>query len=96
MLFSRRCSRNETEQYPPHARSGKALQAEQPDSALAVFGADEPLRLDSGAVLSPFQLTCQIYGVLNAGKSKAILICHPLTCNQHVANTHPITGKPGW
>ncbi len=25
-----------------------------------------------------------------------ILICHALTGDQHVANTNPVTGKPGW
>jgi len=79
-----------------HAHGGKILQAVQPDSALAVFGEDQPLRLDSGIVLSPFQIAYQTYGTLNADKSNAVLICHPLTCDQHVANPHPVTGKPGW
>ena len=26
----------------------------------------------------------------------AILVCHALTGDQHVANVHPVTGKPGW
>ncbi|RCL00498.1 MAG: homoserine O-acetyltransferase [Candidatus Tokpelaia sp. JSC085] len=67
-----------------------------PDSAVAFFGDNQPLQLDSGIVLSSFQIAYQTYGTLNADKSNAILICHPLTCDQHVANPHPVTGKPGW
>ena len=29
-------------------------------------------------------------------RSNAVLICHALTGDQHVANVHPVTGKPGW
>ncbi|AQS42308.1 MAG: Homoserine O-acetyltransferase [Candidatus Tokpelaia hoelldobleri] len=71
-------------------------QAINPDSLIAHFADNQPLRLDSGAVLAPFQLAYQTYGTLNADKSNAILICHPLTCDQHVANPHPLTGKAGW
>ncbi|PRD44467.1 homoserine O-acetyltransferase [Phyllobacterium phragmitis] len=81
----------------------KALKGDQrtqeaihPHSPVVAFGADKPLRLDSGTSLSPFQIAYQSYGELNAEKSNAILICHALTGDQHVANTHPITGKPGW
>ncbi|HZZ79219.1 MAG TPA: homoserine O-acetyltransferase, partial [Gemmataceae bacterium] len=38
----------------------------------------------------------QTYGKLNADKSNAILVCHALTGDQHVANVHPVTGKSGW
>lgn len=71
-------------------------QAIAPDSFVAVFNADEPLLLESGSQLAPFQIAYQCYGTLNADKSNAILICHPLTCDQHVANIHPVTGKAGW
>ena len=60
------------------------------------FDRDNPLPLDSGAVLSPFTLAYQTYGTLNADKSNAILIMHGLTADQFVAETHPITGKDGW
>lgn len=60
------------------------------------FGPDKPLRLDSGENLSPVTLAYNTYGELNADKSNAILICHALTGDQHVANPHPQTGKPGW
>ncbi len=63
---------------------------------MAKFGADQPLKLDCGIDLAPFQIAYQTYGQLNADRSNAILIFHALTGDQHVANVHPITGKPGW
>ena len=71
-------------------------QAERPASPVARFGPDEPLPLDAGVALSPFQIAYQTYGALNGAKSNAILICHALTGDQHVANVNPVTGKPGW
>ncbi|MGN6277483.1 MAG: homoserine O-acetyltransferase MetX [Sphingomonas sp.] len=55
-----------------------------------------PLALDSGARLSPVEIAYETYGELNPDASNAILICHALTGDQHVASPHPITGKPGW
>jgi homoserine O-acetyltransferase len=66
------------------------------DATTAFFGADEPLKLDGGVVLSPFRLAYRTYGRLNASRSNAILVCHALTADQYVASEHPITGKPGW
>jgi len=66
------------------------------NSAIAHFSEAEPLRLDSGAVLAPFSIAYQTFGALNAERSNAVLVCHALTGDQHVANAHPITGKPGW
>jgi homoserine O-acetyltransferase/O-succinyltransferase len=71
-------------------------QADEPTSPVARFGADEPLRMDAGVSLAPWQIAYQTYGALNAARSNAVLICHALTGDQHVANIHPVTGKPGW
>jgi homoserine O-acetyltransferase len=72
------------------------IQSDHPDSLVAAFPADAPLRLDSGGSLGPFTVAYQTYGELNEDKSNAILVCHALTGDQHVANPHPVTGKPGW
>jgi homoserine O-acetyltransferase len=60
------------------------------------LGADAPLRLDCGIDLAPVTIAYQTYGQLNAERSNAILVCHALTGDQYVAETHPVTGKPGW
>ena len=74
----------------------RGQEADHPTSQVVLFGADQPLRLDCGIDLAPFQIAYQTYGTLNADRSNAILICHALTGDQHVFNTHPVTGKPGW
>ena len=66
------------------------------DSLVAHFGADRPLKLDAGVELSPFQIAYTTYGTLNADRSNAVLVCHALTGDQHVANVHPVTKKSGW
>jgi len=71
-------------------------EAETPHSLVARFGADKPLKLDAGVDLSPFQIAYQTYGTLDVERSNAVLICHALTGDQHVANVHPVTGKVGW
>lgn len=62
----------------------------------ATFGADRRMRLDCGVELGPFTIAWQSYGELNRDRSNAILVCHALTGDQFVAETHPVTGKPGW
>ncbi len=71
-------------------------EADTPSSHVMRFGADQPLRLDSGQSIAPLQIAYQTYGTLNADRSNAILVCHALTGDQHVASDNPVTGKPGW
>src|SRR5947199_5658547 len=77
-------------------RADRAREADNPHSDVVHFGVDRPLRLDAGVDLAPFQIAYQTYGTLNAERSNAVLICHALTGDQHVANLHPVTQKPGW
>ena len=62
----------------------------------SVFKLPQELPLDSGQSLSNAEIAYETYGELNEAKSNAILICHALTGDQHVAGPHPATGKPGW
>ncbi|MCX7586209.1 homoserine O-acetyltransferase MetX [Phenylobacterium sp. 58.2.17] len=76
--------------------SAIAIQKGETGGGLHSFPADQPLRLDSGALLSPLEIAYKTYGTLNADKSNAVLVCHALTGDQHAASPHPVTGKPGW
>lgn len=67
-----------------------------PVSAVEQFGENEPITLDCGHLLAPYSIAYQTYGELNDARSNAVLICHALTGDQYAADTHPITGKPGW
>jgi homoserine O-acetyltransferase len=56
----------------------------------------EPLSLKSGAQLSAYSVEVQTYGILNAQKSNAVLICHALNASHHVAGIDSKSGKTGW
>jgi homoserine O-acetyltransferase len=82
---------------PAPDAAGSPREADNPrDSLVARFGADKPLKLDAGVELAPFQIAYKTYGTLNAQRSNAVMICHALTGDHHVASTNPVTGKPGW
>ncbi|MBI0132714.1 homoserine O-acetyltransferase [Snodgrassella sp. W8132] len=58
---------------------------------------DSPLTLQNGCVLPRFELMIETYGTLNADKSNAVLICHALSGNHHVAGYYSKNDKhPGW
>ena len=84
----------------PSAVSGlapiKGLSTEPLPGHRVVLGRDQPMKLDSGAVLGPFTIAYQTYGALNADRTNAIMVCHALTGDQFVAEINPVTGKPGW
>jgi homoserine O-acetyltransferase len=78
------------------AASAALREADDPHSQVVHFPQASALAMDAGVSLAPLTIAYQTYGVLNAAKSNAVLICHALTGDQHVANVHPVTGKPGW
>jgi homoserine O-acetyltransferase len=58
---------------------------------------DNPLHLKSGAVLDSYELVYETYGELNEDKSNAVLICHALSSNHHVAGYYADDPKNiGW
>ena len=57
---------------------------------------DDGLALECGIALKRLVVAYRTYGRLNAERSNAVLVCHALTGDQYVAETHPVTGKPGW
>ncbi len=71
-------------------------EADRPSSLVAHFGPEEALPLDCGIRLERWQIGYMTYGRLNAARSNAVLVCHALTGDQHVASRNPVTGKGGW
>jgi len=58
---------------------------------------DDTLLLSSGDRLQQYELVYETYGTLNASASNAVLICHALSGDHHVAGYHsPGDKKPGW
>ncbi|MCO6505182.1 MAG: homoserine O-acetyltransferase [Snodgrassella sp.] len=58
---------------------------------------DSPLRLQSGQILPQFELMIETYGKLNRDRNNAVLICHALSGNHHVAGYYSREDKyPGW
>jgi homoserine O-acetyltransferase len=76
--------------------NNSTLEADAPSSLVVRFGPDRPLSMDAGVSLAPLTIAYQTYGTLDAAKSNAVLICHALTGDQHVANRNPVTDKNGW
>ncbi|WP_029911483.1 homoserine O-acetyltransferase [Caulobacter sp. UNC358MFTsu5.1] len=60
------------------------------------FPAHSPLLLDSGGKLENLEIAYRTWGTLNEDGTNAVLICHALSLDQHVAGVHPTSGKPGW
>jgi homoserine O-acetyltransferase len=57
----------------------------------------ESLTLECGKTLAEYDIAYETYGQLNADASNAVLICHALSGDQHVAGYHSMDDKkPGW
>lgn len=77
----------------------KETSAETEENSLAevvTLGRDNPLRLDSGREIGPFDMAYKCWGKLNDDKSNVVLVCHALTGDHYVRGINPITEKPGW
>ena len=62
-----------------------------------IFKCAEPIKLSCGMTLDNYELIYETYGKLNKNKDNAVLVCHALSGNQHVAGRHKKTDKhPGW
>ena len=57
---------------------------------------DEPIKLESGSILSRFELMVETYGELNQSKDNAVLVCHAFSGNHHAAGIKTEEDKPGW
>jgi homoserine O-acetyltransferase len=58
---------------------------------------DQPLTLSSGEQLASFELVYETYGELNANHDNAILVCHALSGNHHLAGYYNEDDrKMGW
>jgi len=82
-----------SEQATPTEPSGVGLVESQ---TVELFTAARPLALDSGASLGPVTLAYETYGELNAAHTNAVLICHALSGDAHVAGLHAGDERPGW
>ena len=57
----------------------------------------EPLILKAGKTLASYELVYETYGTLNAERSNAVLVCHALSGNHHVAGYYADDPKKvGW
>ena len=45
----------------------------------------DSLTLESGQILSGFELMTETYGELNSEKTNAVLVCHAFSGNHHAA-----------
>jgi homoserine O-acetyltransferase len=61
------------------------------------FAEETPMHLDNNEQLGPITLAYETYGQLNTDKSNAILICHALSGDSHVAGRYAAEDlAPGW
>ncbi|MCE5303849.1 MAG: homoserine O-acetyltransferase [Planctomycetaceae bacterium] len=75
--------------------SSDSLRSASPLNHLQTVTFREPLRLELGRELSEVTVAFETYGRLNAAGDNAVLICHALSGDSHVAK-HDEADDPGW
>lgn len=55
-----------------------------------------PLYLESGRILEPYDITYETYGEMNEEKTNVIVVCHALTGSHHAAGKYEDERKAGW
>lgn len=64
---------------------------------VTLFERPDVLHLECGRTLGPIQVAYETYGQLNEAHDNAVLICHALSGDAHVAGYHSQDDtKPGW
>jgi len=62
-----------------------------------IFKCKNSLKLDCGVMLNEYELAYETYGKLNTKCDNAVLVCHALSGNQHLAGRYSSSDKyPGW
>jgi homoserine O-acetyltransferase len=82
----------------PKSPSPAATAPDFPPLALPLdFHSPEPFPFEMGGNIPALTLRYETYGTLNAARSNAVLVCHALSGDHHVAGRHhPADPKPGW
>jgi len=80
---------------PDIFQSSDSIRSSQPLKYVRTFTSGEPLRLELGGELENVTVAYETYGRLNAAKDNAVLICHALSGDSHVAR-HEAEDDPGW
>ncbi len=77
------------------ADSSDACRGADPLRHAATLRLDGPLTLESGGELPVVDVTYETYGQLSAAGDNAVLVCHALSGDSHVAG-HDADDAPGW
>ena len=75
--------------------STDSVRSGQPLQHARTFTVSEPLKLEHGDILPSVTVAYETYGQLNPKRDNAVLICHAVSGDSHVAR-HDDHDDPGW